>query len=499
MARRHVLAFANGPADQVERMRADLAAILPGYEHHLIEDANWLELIHRFPPFSIAHTAALIDGEAAMLRCALGLAPMRMLAYNAAGDRFHLHPRQPVASLLFACGWRVHEVHQRPWRDETLHYDDVWRREGAPRPGRPRVQIVSPYLPWPLSHGGAVRIFSLLKESAARVELHLCAFLEEGEAPDPGPLLEYCASVTLVRKPKFQRLRWASWRPPEVLEFETPAMRQVLAAAACDIRQIEFTQLAGYGGDVLVEHDITMDLAAQEHARLGTGRSWWNAFRWRRYEQTALRRFRAVAVMSEKDRDQIAHPQIAVLPNGVDLGRFAPTPEPEGARMLFIGSFRHYPNALAYRFLSEEVFPEGADLEVVAGPQPQKYGAFRKPPGFDVKAFVEDVKPCYDRANLVLIPTPVSAGTNIKALEAMAAGRAILSTTSGVNGLGLVHGESVWIANGAAEFREAAARLLADRPLRAKLAGAARAIAVERFSWNNVARQQEELWTQLLV
>ena len=74
---------------------------------------------------------------------------------------------------------------------------------------------------------------------------------------------------------------------------------------------------------------------------------------------------------------------------------------------------------------------------------------------------VADVRPLYVEANLVLVPTMVSAGTNIKVLEAMAMRRAVISTSSGCAGLGLEHGKNIWIADDAQSFAEGVSRLQA--------------------------------------
>lgn len=512
MKRQHVVAFANGPQARVDAMRAELARLLPGYQHHLVQDESWMELLERFPPLTIAHTAALLgpDTNAAARWRALALAPTRMLAFDERGDHFHLHPRRPLASMLFWHGWPVDRIHWRPWRDDTRHYEEVLEFSGhAQRPGKLRVAILSPYLPWPLAHGGAVRIYSLLREASRECNVHLFAFREEADAVEGlEPLLEVCSHLTLVRKPRVRRWRWASGLPVECWEHETPAMRQAWEQAEAELRQVEFTQLAAYAGDVLVEHDVTLDLASQEAARSGTLAAAWEAWRWRRFETRAWARYAAVAVMSPRDRAQVTHRDVVVLPNGVDLQRFTPSPEEpaEPPRLLFVGSFRHYPNALAYRFLVEEFWPAlrrvwpTAVLEVVSGPDPERYYPFGPvpcPAGVHVRGFVPHVEELYRQAHLVLIPTPVSAGTNIKALEAMAAGRAIVSTPSGVHGLGLEHGESVWVAEGAEAFVAACDALLRAPDRRAAQAAAARRLAEERYSWTSIAAAQVQLWKRL--
>ncbi len=76
--------------------------------------------------------------------------------------------------------------------------------------------------------------------------------------------------------------------------------------------------------------------------------------------------------------------------------------------------------------------------------------------------FVADVRPLYVEANLVIVPTTVSAGTNVKVLEAMAMQRAVVSTPSGCAGLGLLHGHSVWNAETPEAFAAGVATLIAD-------------------------------------
>jgi hypothetical protein len=63
-----------------------------------------------------------------------------------------------------------------------------------------------------------------------------------------------------------------------------------------------------------------------------------------------------------------------------------------------------------------------------------------------VEDYVADVRPAYERAAIVIAPLVVSAGTNIKIMEGMAMGKAIVSTPAGVNGLDIAAGCDVLIA-----------------------------------------------------
>jgi ribosomal-protein-alanine acetyltransferase len=181
-----------------------------------------------------------------------------------------------------------------------------------------------------------------------------------------------------------------------------------------------------------------------------------------------------------------------------------PQPESAGRKLLFIGSFRHFPNIVAFRYLTEEILPLVPDVEltVVAGPDAwlhwTHYTDTLKPkPDFRILEFVADVRPLYHEANLVLVPTLESAGTNVKVLEAMAMERAVISTSSGCAGLGAGHGLNIWIANSGPEFAAGIAELLENASLRVQIAKAGRAHVEKRFDWRAIGLRQRALLREL--
>ncbi|MBY0507322.1 MAG: glycosyltransferase family 4 protein [Bryobacteraceae bacterium] len=446
--------------------------------------------------YRVAQVAVMFDGRWPGLRVFF-LGPI--LAFHPNLERHQLSWRCPIASLLFVLGTPLDRIYLRPWwlggGEKTIRPQEVTVIPGRPpAPGRKRIGILTPYLPYPLAHGGAVRIFNLLREGARDFDLTLFAFVEEPGPVAAGPLPDWCEKIILVPKPRYREPRWSSWAPPEVEEYESPAMRRALAAHPLDLLQVEYTQLARYPGHVLVEHDVTFDLQKQVEAQSPTVSHRWNRWRWERFERAAVSRFPATVVMSDKDRALLG--QGTVIANGVDLERYQPSPEPPGRRLLFIGSFRHFPNVTGLRWFLDEVWPllADVDLDIVAGPQPDLYWAMPSLPRIQQHSFVEDVRPLYYRANVVIVPTLVSAGTNVKVLEAMAMERAVVSTPSGAGGLGLVDGESIVLGATPQEFALGILRLLENDAERHAIARAGRRIAQESFGWQALGERQAALW-----
>ncbi len=512
-----VVTFCSGESELCRRMAEEVPSLVPDRRHFVATAENWAALQRELKPYRIGLAPVMLTREAhALRRAAYRLAPHKILAYNSRLERHHL--RFDLPSLLFWLGVPLDRIYLRPWwwpwkkRERSVVPTGYRVVEGrACTEGRRRVAVLSPYFPFPLAHGGAVRIYNLLREMAKQFDIELFAFTD---GPlDMAPVLEFCARVALVEKPRYREPRWSTLLPPEVHEFRSPAMQQAIneerRAFGFETLQVEYTQLAEYGaecgGDILVEHDVTFDLFTQMARRERTLSAAWDVFRWRRFETRALRQFAHVVVMSEKDAEMVGVPSV-VIPNGVDLERFRAAPEAPGERLLFIGSFRHFPNVAAYRFFTEEVwpllrdkFPNMSLTVVCGGDYPAYWRAFTDSPEpaadprIRLLGFVSDVRPLYVESNLVLAPTTISAGTNVKVLEAMAMERAVISTSSGCAGLGLLHGHSVWVADSAVAFAAAVATLIHDRERREQMARAAYGVALRNFDWAAIGEKQRAL------
>ena len=386
----------------------------------------------------------------------------------------------------------------------------------SPRPaavdatGRLKVLLVSPFLPFPLSHGGAVRIYNLCRMLADRVDFVLITLREKGEAVDYARLREIFREVYVVDID--ERVSGDVDLPEQVRRTQSQPLRALIAEVArCwrpDVLQIEYTHMAHFCDSapevpaILVEHDLTFSLYHQLAQERPSEQAQCEFRRWLEFERRWLADYDGVWTVSHADwRDAMAEggrsrASTFLVPNGVDVRRYVPCAQPRGApEILYVGSFRHLPNVLAFDNLCREVMPRvwsrlpQARLRVVAGKDFERYWTGTCDPRIELHGFVEDLRPLYAGASAAVAPLSSSAGTNIKVLEAMACGKAVVSTPPGCAGLGLRDGVDGLIRADWDEFAEAVCRLLYCAEERERIGAHARRTVEARFSWEAIAEE----------
>ncbi|HET9016748.1 MAG TPA: glycosyltransferase, partial [Thermomicrobiaceae bacterium] len=213
------------------------------------------------------------------------------------------------------------------------------------------------------------------------------------------------------------------------------------------------------------------------------------------FEGTVLRVWDRVYVCSALDRaDLLARSgehraEVVVLPNVVALP-VDPGPAPRGRplTLLFVASFGHVPNADAAGWLCRQILPvlrERAPVPVrvllVGSGVPPVVQDLDHIPEVHVVGPVPDVAAWYRQADIAVVPLRAGGGTRIKVLEALAHRRPVVSTALGAEGLDLVDGEHLLVADRAHHFAEQCLRLVTDAALAARLADAGRARVAARY------------------
>jgi glycosyltransferase involved in cell wall biosynthesis len=111
--------------------------------------------------------------------------------------------------------------------------------------------------------------------------------------------------------------------------------------------------------------------------------------------------------------------------------------------------------------------------------------------GIKVTGRVEDVRPYLQNAAVYVVPLRIGGGTRLKIFEAMAAGRAVVSTTIGAEGLPTENGRHILLADTPQEFADAVIKVLRDGSLRSSIETEGRAFVTERYDWSAAAAHLE--------
>jgi glycosyltransferase involved in cell wall biosynthesis len=111
---------------------------------------------------------------------------------------------------------------------------------------------------------------------------------------------------------------------------------------------------------------------------------------------------------------------------------------------------------------------------------------------------VEDIRPFVHRAAVYVVPLRIGGGTRLKIFEAMAMGKAVVSTTIGAEGLPVHPGQDILIADDPEEFADTTIRLLGDPGRREELGRTARELVTRTYSWDAVVQPFETVLNMLV-
>jgi glycosyltransferase involved in cell wall biosynthesis len=229
-----------------------------------------------------------------------------------------------------------------------------------------------------------------------------------------------------------------------------------------------------------------------------------------RFERDALSRADLILAVSDADAQTFARlypaavrgKAVHVVQTGVDTDYFSPRPEPPSpAHLVFTGSMDWLPNEDGMVHFVQSVLPlirhaePGVTLSIV-GRAPTPAVRALAGEGIEVTGRVEDVRPHVARGAVYVVPLRIGGGTRLKIFEAMAMGRAVVSTAIGAEGLPVTPGRDIVIADEPEAFAREVVALLRDRERRKTLEGAARALVVENYDWSAVAGQLESALTR---
>jgi len=387
---------------------------------------------------------------------------------------------------------------------------------------------------WPLTSGGRLRSFHIISELSRHHEMTVLTTHEPAKEFDEGenvlaPHLLRCARVTSVPHAATKRggirLLWTlmrSWLSPlpvSIFKWRNKALSaevvRVLAGGHFDLCIADFLHARpnvpqhGPVPVVLFEHNVEYMIWQRTAANSR------NPFRralleleWRkmrRYENRACRAAKLTIAVSDDDRRLLLEgspeSNIAAIPTGVDLDYFRLVEDrsPQSAEIVFTGSMDWHPNEDAMLYFMDDILPllrhevPEITLTIVGRNPSRRLRDAAATAGATVTGTVEDVRPYIQRAAVYVVPLRIGGGTRLKIFEALAMGKALVSTTIGAEGLPLEEGVHLLRADDASTFASSILELLENPERRQQMGLAGRRLMEQEYSWSRVARDFGQL------
>lgn len=381
---------------------------------------------------------------------------------------------------------------------------------------------------WPVNTGGRLRSFHIINELSRSNDISvITTHHPEEDQHELQRQLLHCKSVTSIvhKSAKRNSMRfvfalmrsWLTVFPVDIYKSRIPAVarevEQRLATEKFDLCIADFlfavpnVPMEGPTPVVFFSHNVEYMI----WRRLGQNDSSFIRrilleVEWRKmriYETRACDKADLTIAVSEQDRKLLGQDtsidKIRAIPTGVDLDYF----KSEGkhaeiaTELVFTGSMDWHPNEDAILYFIDSILPlirkalPTVTLTIVGRNPGKKIFAAAHRAEVKVSGTVDDVRPYIERAAVYIVPLRIGGGTRLKIFEALAMGKAVVSTTIGAEGLPLEEGTHILRADEPQAFANQVIALLGDPDRRQALGMAGRSLMEQQFGWSAVANEFE--------
>jgi sugar transferase (PEP-CTERM/EpsH1 system associated) len=398
--------------------------------------------------------------------------------------------------------------------------------DGAARPVDPvRILFVLPYVPTRIR----TRPYHLIRELAARHEVSVLAVGSARDLDDASAIGRLCRRFEMVELRLTEAVRScvrAGLRGEslQAAVCRSPRLRRrldsLLAADRFDVVHVEHFRAAHLRAAIPSQLPTVFDSvdcislllkrtlrASHSPRRRAIARLEYGPTR--RFEARIIRAFDRVAVTAADDRRALLRlaPEIdvSVIPNGVDVEYFSPTPqERDPTTLVFSGKMSYHANATAALFLARDVFPlvraahPDARLRILGSGPPPEVRALARDPAISVTGYVDDLRESLGQASIAVCSVSVKVGMQNKILEAMAMGLPVVSTRLGAEGLRARPEHELFIGDSPTELAGQISRLLRDADLRHAFGLAGRRYVETEHQWSASAERFEDLYAEAI-
>lgn len=395
-----------------------------------------------------------------------------------------------------------------------------------------KILMLTPYLPYPPSSGGQIRTINLIKHLSENHEITLVSLYKSAHQKAYSKNLDkYCKAIYLCKRAE------KPWQLKNILKsifsllpflivrnYSDEAhviIKKLLATEKFDVIHAETfyimphipqTSIPILLVEQTIEYKVYQHFISNLFFPIKMALSldilklkYWEHFYWKKA--------RTVAAVSELDQKIIKEEQPSLhpvmFPNGAGDEMFVDKIEPKditNPKLLFMGNFAWLQNVEAADYLIDNVMPDliksqpnvkliiaGQDVKTKIHKNLSKNIEIVDIPPDDIQT----VKNLYNESTIFLAPIFGPGGTRLKVLASMAAGLPVISTYTGVEGLGVKNKKHALIANTPEEFVENIINLLNNNSLYEDMRHSAYNLVKKEFSWSEIAKNLEKEYRRI--
>lgn len=228
--------------------------------------------------------------------------------------------------------------------------------------------------------------------------------------------------------------------------------------------------------------------------------------RFKSFETKTLKKFDKVFCVSVIDMQLLTKMGLSnseVIENGVDIEYYSKKINSKINqniyRLIFIGALNYKANIDSVQFIIEKIYPEiirkcqNIEFTIVGSNPPEWLNKIKKP-NLKIYTDVPDVRQYLNDADVYICPILYGSGSRLKILEAFASRIPVVSTSIGAEGLEVINGENILLADDVESFVNKILVLLRDIPLREKLISNAFKLVNEKYSWHLITEKLYNLY-----
>ena len=393
------------------------------------------------------------------------------------------------------------------------------------------ILLLTQVLPYPPDSGPKIKTFNVIKYLSQYHDITVTSFVRGDQEKDIEHLRAYCSSVhtvpirrTAVHDAWYMIRSFLTGVPFLMVRDDRKAMRDLIDRLCSDtcfqivhadqLNMAQFTNRVPGAFRVLDTHNALWLLYRRLYEtmkpglkRFLLGREWQLL---KSYEGQIAQAFDLVSAVTEQDKlalqNAVGKPsEIMVIPITVDTYSInVVRRENNPTHILHMGTMYWPPNIDAVKWFATKVFPkiqqQRPDVQFdVVGMQPPadilKLASTNE--GINVTGYVEDPLEYEKKAAVTVIPLWAGGGMRVKILNALASGIPIVSTSLGCEGIDVIPGKHILVADAPDAFADCVMQILNDEKLAKTLSKNGRNLVETTYNYKTALQPLGDLFTQL--